>query len=222
MEEILGSENLQQFNTPVGDLETESVNLVCVGIDISGSMSEYRDAMNTALSNFKHALESSKESDQLLVARIDFDSAVHPSGYKKLNQLDTDYNADGGTALYDAIISGSQNLVDYMSLLRKNGMRTKAVFAIFSDGEDRNSVHSEVEARNAIANLARNEISTAFISFCKDEDLASKAKAMGFKSILKVDSSASELRRAFDCLSRSVIAVSKAATVDGDTNVFKL
>ena len=43
-----------------------------------------------------------------------------------------------------------------------------------------------------------------------------EAKNLGFRNILDVTSSASELRKAFNCLSKSVIESSKSVVADGD------
>lgn len=78
-----------------------------------------------------------------------------------------------------------------------------------------NGSHADLaSARQAIANLNREEITTAFISF--GSDAQHEANKLGFKNLLTVGSSASELRRAFDCLSKSVIESSKSVVADED------
>lgn len=93
-------------------------------------------------------------------------------------------------------------------------MRVKAVFAVFSDGADNDSKSSFGEAKRAVEYLNDEEITTAFISF--GGGAAKVAKDLGFRNMLDVSSSASELRRAFQCLSKSVIESSKSVLADED------
>jgi uracil DNA glycosylase len=94
-------------------------------------------------------------------------------------------------------------------------MNVKAVFAVFSDGEDTSSRNSLSEARRFIENLNSLEIPTVFIAFGNKAII--EATNLKFKSILKIDSNtpdpASALRHAFDVLSKSTI---KSVSVVGN------
>jgi uncharacterized protein YegL len=101
-----------------------------------------------------------------------------------------------------------------MEYLKQQGMRVKAVFSIFSDGEENSSRATLQEAKSKIKELNDKETVTAFISFGSDAMM--EAKRLGVKNILQVGSSASELRKAFDCLSKSVIDSSKSVVSKKD------
>lgn len=207
--DILGLDEVEMENTAVDDLDTEVVNLIFLGVDRSGSMYSYVQDMTNALIDFKEAISNSKEVDEILVARADFNNNdIHVGGYKKIEELDTSYLASGMTPLYDVVTEGSEKLTTYMKYLKEQGMRVKAVFAIFSDGEDTSSRASISEARRKIEELNNMEVTTAFISF--GSDAKTEADRLQFKNILTVGSSASELRRAFNVLSKSVIEASKS------------
>lgn len=91
----------------------------------------------------------------------------------------------------------------------------KPEFAIFGDGMDNSSQPGGfAKAKKAVEYLNVEEIVTAFISF--GGQATQEAKDLGFKNILDVSSSASELRRAFNCLSKSVIENSKSAVSKQD------
>ena len=211
--EFYGLDEIEVENTAVDELESENINLIFLGIDESGSMGMFLNDMNTALVEFKTALEESKEADEILVARADFEDNCRIGGYKKISEFDTSFTFGGMTALYDTICQGAEKLMDYRKFLRGQGVRVKAVFAIFSDGED--TVNGNFsEAKRAVANLNSEEITTAFISF--GGTATQTAKDLGFRNILDVASSASELRKAFNCLSKSVIESSKSVLSDGD------
>ena len=98
-------------------------------------------------------------------------------------------------------------------------MRVKAVFAVFSDGDDNDSVNTFGDAKRAVEFLNGEEITTAFISF--GGKATKVAKDLGFRNMLDVSSSASELRKAFQCLSKSVIESSKSVVAD-EEDFFKI
>lgn len=212
--DIDGLGDIEAENTSVDELESENVNLMMIGVDCSGSMRQWKNDMVQCLTDFKDALENSKESNEILIARANFEDRVDIGGYKAIDEFDTAFHAGGCTALYDCVVIGSQKMLEYRKYLRDQGVRVKCVFAIFSDGEENVSSADVATARQAIANLNNEEITTAFISFGSDAKV--EAQRLGFKNLLTVDSSASELRRAFNCLSKSVIESSKSVVADGD------
>lgn len=217
--EIDGLDEIEVENTAVDDLDSENINLIFLGIDESGSMTPYIGDMKNCLSEFKTALTDSKEAGEILVARADFADDIQIGGYKKISEFDTGFNVYGCTAMFDTIVDGSEKLKEYRKFLKEQGVRVKAVFAIFSDGEDNVSIHGFSEAKQAVQFLNSEEITTAFISF--GGDATQTAKDLGFRNILDVASSASELRKAFNCLSKSVIESSKSVLTDDD-DFFKI
>ena len=76
------------------------------------------------------------------------------------------------------------------------------------------------EAKSCIESLNKKEITTAFISF--GGGATQTAKDLGFRNILDVASSASELRKAFNCLSKSVIESSKSVLADDGDDFFQI
>ncbi len=209
-----GLEDIEVANTSIEEIDAENINLIFIGIDESYSMVKFTGDMQHSLTEFKAALEDSKEADEILLARANFADSIDIGGYKRISQFDTSFSADGCTALYDTIVEGKKKLMDYREFLRNEGMRVKAVFAIFSDGEDTASNSRFAEAKEAIEDLNSKEITTAFISFGGAAD--KEATGLKFRNILNVASSASELRKAFNCLSKSVIESSKSVVDDGD------
>lgn len=212
--EIDGLEEIEVENTAVDELESENINLIFLGIDESGSMGQWSQEMTSCLSEFKTALADSKEADEILVARADFSDTISVGGYKKISEFDTGFNVLGATAMYDTIVEGAEKLKDYRKFLRDQGVRVKAVFAIFSDGLDNQSHHSFSNAKKTVDFLNSEEITTAFISF--GGQATQTAHDLGFRNVLDVASSASELRKAFNCLSKSVIESSKSVVSSTD------
>lgn len=211
---IDGLDEIEIENTSIDEIDAENVNLIFIGIDESVSMRPYVNDMMSALTNFKNSIMESKEADQILIARADFNNVIKYSGYKRIENFDTDYVTDGMTSLYDVIVEGTDKLLEYRKFLKDSGMRVKAVFAIFSDGEDVGSKNTHSRAKKAINELNSAEITTAYM--CFGNTSKSEAKSLGFRNILEISSSASDLRKAFDCLSKSVIESSKSVVADKD------
>ena len=214
--DVMGLDEIEIENTAVEEIDSENVNLIFVGIDQSGSMSSYVNDMVQSLTEFKVAIKDSKEADEILVARANFEDTIDVGGYKKIDDFDINYFSRGNTALYDVICEGETKLSEYITFLKNQGMRVKAVFALFSDGEDTCSRQNAHAAKTAVKRLNDAEITTAFISF--GGGATNIANALGFVNILTVGSSATELRKAFNCLSKSVIESSKS--VVGSTDDF--
>lgn len=207
-------DDVQLNNAQIDDLETEEVNLMLLAIDASGSMSQYVNTMMNELEAFKKAITDSKEEEKILVSRVDFSDSIWMRGYKKIREFDTDYRIYTNTRLYDVIIEGAKRLSDYMDMLKKNGMRIKSVFAIFSDGQDTASISKRIDAKRVIDELNQHEIVTAFVSF--GNDAVTEANALGIKNIVQVGQSESELRKAFAQLSKSMISQSKSVVAKTD------
>ena len=211
---VVGLDDIELQNTTIDEIDSEEVHLIFVGLDISGSMQQWIPDMTKSLIEFKGALVASKEESKILVAQASFNSSINIGGYKKIGEFDVSYTATGGTALFDVIVEGKGKLVQYIDHLKSQGMRVKAVFAVFSDGEDTSSRRRANTAKLAVDELNAKEITTAFISFGRFADTV--ATGLGFKNLLKISSSASELRKGFNCLSKSVIESSKSVVADKD------
>lgn len=121
--------------------------------------------------------------------------------------------------MYDTIVEGVEKLEEYRKFLKEQGMRVKAVFAMFSDGKDEGSRSDFRKAKKSIDFLNDEEITTAFVAF--GNKALEEAQNLGFRNILDVynvkgEDLESKLREAFGCLSKSVVESSKSVLADGD------
>ena len=130
--------------------------------------------------------------------------------------------ADLDSGKYRAVIYPRQSR-DYVEHLEKDGKKTLCVWSYHClqgtsgaafENQFANMIYFHSVAKKAVEYLNVEEIVTAFISF--GGQATQEAKDLGFKNILDVSSSASELRRAFNCLSKSVIENSKSAVSKQD------
>lgn len=199
----------------VDDLAGDEVTLFCIVCDKTGSMKTHRDDVISAYNDMLQALSDSKASDSILMSTILFNtnSSVR-HGYLPLPdvpQLDrASYDPEDMTALNDATIDAFTGVVAYGQSLRNAGIRTKIVVVVISDGADNVSRHTAAAVKTVADDLIKQEIYTlAFIYFGSDgQDVA---KTMGFpaENVFTTTASASEIRRALNTVSKSVIRASQ-------------
>jgi len=224
--DILGLDDMEQENTSMDDLNSESISLIMTNIDQSGSIEQNHltGTMRKCLASFKKDISESKEKDEMLVAKGTFNNSdINVSGYKKIEEYDVSYISRGGTPLYDSIILTTEKLINYMTFLKDQGMRVKAVFSVFSDGEDTTSRATLSQAKKSIEKLNQMEVTTAFIGL--GAEAVAEAKRLQFVNIFDIidakksmtpEQIASTLRRAFNVLSKSVIESSKSVVAQAD------
>ena len=162
---IDGLDETYATNVDVDDVLSPSVMLVDFVIDGSGSMSCYEITMRECLEHYKNAICNSKQADEMLVSKTIFSSTIETGGYVAPEDFNTDYDAQGCTKLYDAIIDRKQRMLDYMEQLKDNGTNARACLIILSDGKDYGSKYRASDAREAILQLISKEITVAFIAF---------------------------------------------------------
>lgn len=199
----------------VCDITSDRRIVVRILIDSSGSMYEYETDMVKGLELLKNSIKNSKESKEILVGKTLFDNSSNADGYKSIDDFEIDYNAYGGTALYDAIIEAKEGLTNekgngYIDILKKNGCRARGILIIISDGLDEHSIHRKEHAKDAIRYLLNKEIGVCFFAFAKSE-IARLALDLGinFNNIrILREMDESSIRRMFELVSKSLIAIS--------------
>ncbi|MCL2869250.1 hypothetical protein FWF48_00355 [Candidatus Saccharibacteria bacterium] len=224
MTEIFGASTVND-NLAIDDIENERQTLIGLLVDESGSMGGYQSVMSDCLQKFKQALKDSKQEDEILVSYTGFDDNIRSGGYQLIDDLLVNYHVGGMTALYDAIVDAQVKLFDgngngYQEQLRANGIKTKGVVAIFSDGQDNSSQASLKKARQAVQFLQSQEIVVAFIAFGDDAHGIAQDLGIDDQNILEVSASESELRRVFAVLSKSAISASMSAATGASSNAF--
>jgi hypothetical protein len=102
-------------------------------------------------------------------------------------------------------------LVTYGQRLFDEGVPTKRVLFVLSDGEDNASKATAAEVRAAASALCRQEAYTLAYAGFGATDARQQASVMGFPNVVESSAKAAELRRIFRQLSQSVLRVSQGA-----------
>lgn len=195
-------------------LDSTDATLVCVVLDMSGSMATHKKPVIDAYNAMLSALAGAKAASTILVSTWVFaDSATLLSSYEPVERkarLDgATYAPNGCTALHDATLGGLTGLVAYGQQLHDQGVPTRRVLFVLSDGEDNASRSSALQVRTATAAIARQEAFTLAYAGFGSSDLQQQADALGFPHAIATTASAGELRRIFRQVSQSVLRVSQ-------------
>lgn len=220
-----GQAGLGCVGAQVDDLNTDDVTLLSVILDQSSSMSGLQNDVIDAFNEMTRALADSKAADSILMSvwKFDNDSSLLFS-YTPIDQVkdltSNDYQPNGATALYDATMDGFTGIVAYGQDLRNNGIRTRSIVVVISDGGDNVSSHTAAAVKTISQDLLRQEIYTlAFVGLGDEPYFRQIAGEMGFPEVLTTTNTASEIRRALNMISGSVIRTSQG-TIAPNSNSF--
>lgn len=200
-------------NMDVDEVASASVMLVDFAVDGSSSMSVFEPVMQDCLVHYKEAICNSKQADEMLVSKTVFASEIQTGGFVAPEDFNTDYTSYGRTKMYDTIVDRKQRILEYMEQLKNNGTNVRACFVILTDGEDVGSSCNISDARNAIKELIRREITVAFIAFGQDAFGIADSLGINKNNVKEVSNDESELRRVIDLVSKSAISASKKASL---------
>jgi hypothetical protein len=221
-----GQTGLGCVGAQIDSLNSDDVTLLAVLIDASGSMQSVRDDVIDSFNAMARALADSKARDSILMSAWTFSD--QPSllfGYTPIDRVQdltkAAYAPNGSTALYDAALDGFTGIVAYGQELRNGGIRTRCIVIIISDGGDNSSGHTAASVRTVALDLLKQEYYTlAFVGMGRPQDFKQIAADMGFPSVLTVGNSASEIRRALNMVSGSVIRASQTQVSAGGGSFF--
>jgi uncharacterized protein YegL len=221
-----GQAGLGCVGAQIDDLNTDDVTLLVVIMDSSGSMSGVRNDVIDAFNQMSRALSDSKASDSILMSAWTFDDKPKLLfGYTPIDQVKdltpAIYQPTGATALYDAVLDGFTGIVGYGQDLRNNGIRTRCLVVVISDGGDNVSSHTAAGVKTVAQDLIKQEFYTlAYIGLGDASTFKTIADSMGFGEVLTVGTSAGDIRRALNMLSGSVIRASQGIVNTGGNAFF--
>lgn len=215
------------MGTAVDDLETDDVTIVSTILDGSISMKTFEPVVREAYDKFVKSLQGSKTAGSILLSNRVFSThqkILH--GFKKVEEIipiDKDYRANGSsTALYDTLLDALTGIKAYSKSLNQNGVRTKCIVCVFSDGFDNDSVKAGArDVKTVSDDLLKSEMFyLVYVGYkqSSSDDLNAIAAAVGFPNVLATDATESEIRRTIDLVSKSIIRTSQ--TQIGKSNSF--
>jgi hypothetical protein len=213
------------------DVDATEVTLVTAVLDDSGSIkySGLTDSVIQGQNALINALNGSKQSDEIMIGQWKLGSTselVH--SYVPLDDAvlfdQNNYNPGSGTALYDVWMEAVASNLAYAQTLASTGTQVTSVALVITDGQDQ---HSRQYLARDCAQLAKDLLASetfylAFVGVGEKRKFQTVAEEMGFSkgSILVADATESEVRRAINLASQSIIRASQGIIQPGANSGF--
>jgi len=166
-------DNLEEHALPTGsfgysaakleDLGATEYTLVDLVVDVSGSVTPYKDNLEKTIQQIVQACKLSPRADNLMLRLVTFSDGLEEiHGYKLLENCNLSYydgvlRTGGMTALYDAAENSVLAQTDYAKKLSENDFGVNSVCFILTDGMDNQSKSSEKEVGKALKNALQTE-----------------------------------------------------------------
>lgn len=207
---------------------TSSVILFTAVLDVSPSISNFEKEMNMAGEEvFMKELKNSHRKDDIVINAITFNEKINvKSGFMPITNLQDNYlfikGSGSGTALYDAVLLGLQNMIQYRTDLEDQGIDVRSNLTICSDGRDNSSSYDSADkVKKLIGDIRNNEawansFTITFIGVGDESVFKASCVAMGLnpdKVLVTIGTSAAEIRRTMGVVSQSVSSSSTSAAV---------
>jgi hypothetical protein len=201
---------------------TEDPIYAAIVVDNSLSMEPYQDVVIQSQRKLLDDLRGSSlcRKKALLIAQYLF--AEHLRQLKEFTLLDAggndevpkldkqNYTFDSYTALYQSVYQVLQDMATYLHFCRKEFVAAQFDLAVITDGEDNKSAISAAEVKSVVQEFKRNGIlRRSVVIGLTGTDLSENAvesirEQMGFDVAIPIGKSSSEIREAFDIVSKSI------------------
>jgi uncharacterized protein YegL len=217
--------NLPDFNIDFGNFDPqeitsdETINAVLI-VDISPSVDIYIKELNDAFKEFLEEMQRSHVAEKLMVSIIEFNDKINVrTGFQPISSIDLRKMkftpCGGGTALYDAVLYGLTNAVNYRTNLENSGVNCKTLIFTITDGEDNSSQNIAAIVKNGLDAILKEEknafnFETILFGVGKDSNFAAAQKEMGIKHLAQIGNSGKEIRKMIGFISASISQSSSA------------
>lgn len=147
------------------DFSSDNINIICLVYDSSGSMHHQTQAILKANMDFYNDFSKFEEKGAIAICKVTFNSRINTSSFGDVKSFNTSFSAEGGTALYKAIVSASENTIQYYNeIVKRLNVRPRITFFVLSDGEN-NEGGSRAAAKEAVTKLNSLDATTVFVAF---------------------------------------------------------
>lgn len=216
--------NLDFANFNPEEIEVdETINAVFI-IDTSYSVSSYIHDLNQAFNDFTESMQKSHISEKLFISIIEFNDKISvTSGFRPVHsipQMDFSKKIGGATALYDAVLTGLKNALNYRENLENSGVETKTMIYVLTDGEDnmsKNPAHTIKRIIKDIKNEERSAFSFTSVLFGlgNQSNFKKAQKDMGIEHLAQIGTTGDEIKKMIGFISQSIssVSVGKSAPV---------
>lgn len=142
----------------------KEINIISFNVDSSKFFQkEVSNILKTVVTTLKYGIE---DNVSVAIALNIFDKTYKEAPFRGIEELTANYPLYDGisTALYDSIIIGAKNLLDYIEEVKKvTGITPNASFFTFSNSERYEDSEAKKQAKNSIKKLNLAGITTVFV-----------------------------------------------------------
>jgi len=209
------------------ELGASEYTLVTIAVDVSGSVSSFKNDMEKSLKEVIKACTKSPRADNLLIRLTTFSDDVQEiHGFKLLAQInERDYDdclkIRSLTALYDASDNAIAAATTYAKQLIGHDYTINAIVVVLTDGCDNTSKLNVSGVKKALKNAVKTEDFESIVSILigvgvdQDDDVKTALnkfeKEVGFTQFVKTDdATAKTLAKLAAFISQSISSQSQA------------
>jgi uncharacterized protein YegL len=204
--------------------------LVAIAVDVSASVSSFKNELENAIKIAFEACAKSPAADTILIRLITFNSSLQEVyGYNLLSQCSPSQslNCGGCTALYDACYSSIGSLTAYARTLRDKNYDVNGIMFIITDGEDNASSMTRNSIKTLIEGCAKDEVLESFLSILVgiggsgiDAYMSQLKTDAGMSEYINIsDANASNLAKLGRFISQSITSQSQALGTGGPSQL---
>ena len=148
------------------DFASDSIDIIVLVYDYSGSMEGDASAMKKANKAFYDSFSKFEEKASVAISKARFNSGFDMTPFDVVDKFDVSYYASGGTALYSAIVEAGKNTISYYNeIIKRLNVIPKITFLVFSDGDDNESGSYYSSAKEIVTQLNSLDATTVFVAF---------------------------------------------------------
>ncbi len=162
MTALTTTSNFQFSAVKLEKLGAAEYTLVTIVVDVSYSVSSFKDELEKMLSTIIDSCANSPRKENLMIRIVSFNQdIIEIQGFKLLDMINSnDYSileCDGMTALYDATLDSIEATETYSQILADQEFNANSIVFVITDGEDNRSSHSPSEIKTKTEALLRSE-----------------------------------------------------------------
>jgi len=163
LSQLTTSSGFQFSGVGVDALEADGYTLATIVVDVSGSVTRFRQELEDCVKAVLASCQSSPRSENLLLRLVTFSDNVNEvHGFRlldtiQLSEVDGSIRPYGRTNLYDAVQSSVEATYDYGTLLTDQDYSVNGVIYIITDGGDTGSRCTPDSIKSYIEQRVQNE-----------------------------------------------------------------
>jgi hypothetical protein len=154
----------------IDDLGASEYTLGLIVVDVSGSVTDFRDDIEAAVKQVVRSCRHNPRADNMMLRLVIFDhnvSEIH--GFKPLSECnERDYDGciqiGGMTALYDASYNGVRSATQYGKALTEQDFDVNAAVFVITDGMDNRSKTTRSLVGEALREAVTSEALESIVS----------------------------------------------------------